>query len=92
MWSRIIELHDATFVTFVEYLNKTQGDSLRRFSAAAYKIIDLLLSGQMKEHEPLPIEKVESNEILEYEKGSQELLRIISAETVIEREGLVENC
>jgi hypothetical protein len=45
----------------------------------------------MKGHEPLPIEKVEPSEILGYEKGSQELLQIVSGERTIECEGLVEN-
>lgn len=62
---------------FIALLEKSQGDTLREFSAAVSRIVDPFLYGTLPQHEPFALEKVEPTEILEHSKGSQALLRLI---------------
>jgi len=59
-------------------LDRSQGDSLRRFSRAVSHIIESVLQGRVGESEVFPIEKVEEGKILELPKGSDSLLHLIS--------------
>jgi hypothetical protein len=75
---RILAPTDTVFEAFLTILDRSQGDSLRRFSYAIKHIIESLLQGRVAELEIFPIENVEKGKILELPKGSDALLHLIS--------------
>jgi hypothetical protein len=75
---RILAPTDAIFEEFLAILDRSQGDSLRRFSRAVSPIVESVLQGRVEESEVFPIEHVQKEKILELPKGSDALLHLIS--------------
>ncbi|KAE8152219.1 hypothetical protein BDV25DRAFT_170639 [Aspergillus avenaceus] len=68
---------DPTFSEFIPLLDTSQGQNLCLFSDAAWKILEPLLFGRLKEKEPFALEKVDPQAILKQPKWSPGLLNLI---------------
>ncbi|KAJ5217430.1 hypothetical protein N7468_010438 [Penicillium chermesinum] len=65
------------FKEFIRILDRSQGALLRTFAAAAQSILDVLIGSTFPAHESV-LERAEPESILQYPKGSDELLTHLS--------------
>jgi hypothetical protein len=76
---RILLPTDKTFQDCIELLNKTQGDTIRKFSLAVEGVVLSIFEGTLSGLSAFPIENVERAQILSQPKGSDELLKLLSS-------------
>jgi hypothetical protein len=71
-------LTDAEYVKFVSILDDSQGNLPRDLSTAVSPAVRALTVGGHHEQGPFDIERLTTNEIASYPKGSSLFLRLIS--------------
>jgi hypothetical protein len=69
---------DAEYASFLEILDRSQGNLLRAFSAAVLPVVQALTIGNLLERGRFKMEDITTNAIANYPKGSLEFLELIS--------------
>jgi hypothetical protein len=77
-YSRFLSIPNSTFKGFVLRLDQLQGDVLRATSKAVSKVVKAIFQGELDRPTSFGIERPGQTQIVEYPRGSQKLLRLIS--------------
>lgn len=78
MGTRILDLNDSTFNTFVKLLESSQANILRKFSAAILPLLDSITRFTVHPEQPHKLENTNDQDIVSKAKGSDALLHLIS--------------
>ena len=78
MATRVLDLNDSTFNTFVNLLESSQANILRKFSAAILPLLDSITRSTGHSEQPYKLENTDDRDIVSKAKGSDALLHLIS--------------
>ena len=74
---RILTSYETTFETFVDILEVSQGNNLRKFSTAILPMQDTIAYSTLQQTRPFALEEIDTEEIINQAKGSEGLLRLL---------------
>lgn len=77
----IQRIPDYIFKLFVEYLDKRLGTVLRKTSRVVEDVVDAIFNEETDPADKFAIERCEQAQIIQYPRGSPELLQLISEQS-----------
>ncbi|KAF5858588.1 hypothetical protein ETB97_003981 [Aspergillus alliaceus] len=75
--NQLQSLRESTFGQVISILERTQGETLHQFSAAAERIVDALIEFPVERCPVFELEEIAESQILEYPKNSSGLLSLL---------------
>ncbi|KAF4244382.1 hypothetical protein CNMCM8980_010194 [Aspergillus fumigatiaffinis] len=76
--NQLQSLRESTFGQVISILERSQGEILRQFSAAAERIVDALIEFPVERCPVFELEEIAESQILEYPKNSSGLLSLLA--------------
>lgn len=74
----ILQIRDSAFKPLVDYINERFGSVLRETSEAVKGVVEAIFNEETDPADVFAIERCEQAQIIQYPRGSPELLRLIS--------------